>query len=236
MLENTGHRSTIDHIFISDQLCNRLLKYCNMDSAINLSDHSPIMCTLALPNIESILAEGGTVCSHKASDKDRPLKSRYSYRWDRADLQGFYDSTAYLLQTIKPPTHLLAGMYQHVNCPQGNSINAYYHNIVDAFLTSANTHVPKIKSEYLKPYRSDALSDLKFASIGAYNIWINSGRPCFGPINKLLLDCKYKYKSAIKNAALEFEPNLDDEISQLYLKRDMNKFWNKWNSQFSKHS
>ena len=59
------------------------------------------------------------------------------------------------------------------------------------------------------------------ASIDAYNIWIDSGRPRSGPINKLRLDCKYKYKSAIRNAELEFELNLDDEISQLYLKKDM---------------
>ena len=129
------------------------------------------------------------------------------------------DFTVYLLQTNKPPTHLLADMCQNVNCPHGHSINSYYQNIVDALLTSANTPVPKIKSDALKPYWSNALCDLKLASIDAYNIWTNSGRPCSGPINKLLLDCKYKYKSAIKNAELEFELNLDDEISQLCLKR-----------------
>ena len=57
------------------------------------------------------------------------------------------------------------------------------------------------------------------ASIDAYDIWTNSGRPRAGPINKLRLDCKYKYKSAMTNAELEFELNLDDEISQLYLKK-----------------
>ena len=80
MQENSDHRSTIDHIFINDQLCNRLVKYCNMDSAITFSDHSPVMCTLALPNIESVPAKGATVCSHKASDRDRPVKSHYTYR------------------------------------------------------------------------------------------------------------------------------------------------------------
>ena len=49
--ENSDHRSAIDHTFISDQLHNRQVKYCKMDSAINFSDHSPVMCTLALPNI-----------------------------------------------------------------------------------------------------------------------------------------------------------------------------------------
>ena len=98
------------------------------------------------------------------------MKSHYTYRWGRADLQGFYDSTAYLLQTTKPPTHLLADMCQDVNCPHGHSINSYYQNIVDALLASANTRVPKIKSDALKPFWSDALSDLKVAAIDAYNI------------------------------------------------------------------
>ena len=119
MQENSDHRSTIDHIFISDQLCNHLIKYWNMDSAINFSDHSPVIYTLALPNLESVPAEGATVCSHKANDKDRPMKSHYSYRCDRADLQGFYDSTAYLLQTIKLPMHLLADMCQDVTVYTG---------------------------------------------------------------------------------------------------------------------
>ena len=86
MQENSKHRSTIDHIFISDKLCNRLVKYCNIDSEINFSDHSPEMCTLAQPNIESVPAEGATVYSRKVRDKDRPVKFHYSYRWDRADL------------------------------------------------------------------------------------------------------------------------------------------------------
>ena len=94
-------------------------------------------------------------------------------------------------------------MCQNVNRPHGHSINSYYQSIVDALLASANTHVPKIQSDALKPFWSDALSDLKLASIDAYNIWINSGRPRSGLINKLRLECKYKYKTAIKNAELD---------------------------------
>ena len=89
-----------------------------------------------------------------------------------------------MLQTIKPPTHLLADMCQDVNCPHGHAINSYYHNIVDALVASANTDVPKIKYDALKPFWSDALSDFKVASIDAYNICINSGRPRSGPNNK----------------------------------------------------
>ena len=37
----------------------------------------------------------------------------------------------------------------------------------------------------------------------------------------LLLQAKYKYKSAIKQAALSFEWDLDDDISTLYLRKDI---------------
>ena len=50
------------------------------------------------------------------------------------------------------------------------------------------------------------------------------------------LHCKYKYKIAIENTALAFEWDLDDELSQPYLQRDMNNFWNKWQSRFSKRT
>ena len=83
-----------------------------MDSAINFSDHSPVM-----PNVESVPAVGAIVYSHKVCDREKPVKSHYFYRWDRAGLQRFYHSTAYLLQTIKPPTHLIADKFKDVNCP-----------------------------------------------------------------------------------------------------------------------
>ena len=118
MQENSDHRSTIDFIFISDQLCNRLVKYCNMESATNFSDHWPIMSTLSLLNIWSVHDEGAILCSHNAIDTDRPMMSHSSYRWEIADLQGFYDFTSYLLQTIKPHTRFVALMCPDVNCQQ----------------------------------------------------------------------------------------------------------------------
>ena len=63
--------------------------------------------------------------------------------------------------------HLFTGVCQNVNCPHGHSINSYYQNIVDPLLTSANTHVHTIKSDALKPFWSDALSDRKLAAIEA---------------------------------------------------------------------
>jgi len=43
----------------------------------------------------------------------------------------------------------------------------------------------------------------------------------------LRLHCKYKYK---------IEWDLDDKLSQYYLAKDMDKFWKKWQSRFSKRN
>lgn len=59
------------------------------------------------------------------------------------------------------------------------------------------------------------------------------GKPRHGWLNKLRLDCKYKYKHAIRTAALNFELNAGDEISRLYLKKDLNNLWKSWNSRFA---
>ena len=50
---------------------------------------------------------------------------------------------------------------------------------------------------------------------------IDHKEPRNGPINKLRLNAKYKYKTAIKQAALSFEWDLDDELSELYLRKDV---------------
>jgi len=68
------------------------------------------------------------------------------------------------------------------------------------------------------------LQQLKEDSIQAHKTWEECSKPRRCWLNKLRLDCKYKYKHAIRNAALNFELDADDEISRLYLKKDMNKF------------
>ena len=65
---------------------------------------------------------------------------------------------------------------------------------------------------------------------------MDCGKQTNGPINRLRLNSKYKYKTAIKQAALSFKCDLDDELSELYLRKDMSRFWKNWQSRFSKRS
>ena len=61
------------------------------------------------------------------------------------------------------------------------------------------------------------MQQLKEDSIQANKAWLYCGT----------LHTKYKYKAAIKDAAHAFEWDFDDELSQVYLRKDMEKFLKK---------
>jgi len=49
--EGSGKLSYIDHIFMSKELCQRVINHGVVDSGIKLSDHLPISCTVAVPGL-----------------------------------------------------------------------------------------------------------------------------------------------------------------------------------------
>ena len=65
-------------------------------------------------------------------------------------------------------------------------------------------------------------------------MWVDIGKPRNGLFNRLRLKAKYDYKRALKQTITNFEWELDDDLSQLYLCKDMNKFWRNRQSRFSK--
>ena len=52
-------------------------------------------------------------------------------------------------------------------------------------------------------------------------------------MNKIRLEAKYKYKTALRQAINDEHMELDDELSNLYLRKDMNRFWQKWSAKFN---
>jgi len=80
------------------------------------------------------------------------------------------------------------------------------------------------------------LLELKKASIDAHNLRKLCDEPRSGIINRLRIESKYKYKLAIREQSYRIDQEFDDELSDLYLRKSMDKFWVKWNSEFSKKS
>jgi len=72
--------------------------------------------------------------------------------------------------------------------------------------------------------------------ISAHKIWCDSSKPRNGWVNNLRLHAKSKYKNAIRQAASDFNWDLNEELSQIYLRKDFSHFWKKWRPRFSKRS
>jgi len=62
---------------------------------------------------------------------------------------------------------------------------------------------------------------LKLASVEAHNLWIASEKPNNGVINAIRREAKYKYKLALRHAQKIETCKVDDELSRLYLKKDV---------------
>lgn len=91
------------------------------------------------------------------------------------------------------------------------AINCFCKEIVDILRYASKCCVPAVQCDTYKPYWNAELQQLKEDFVQAYLAWEAVGKPRKGWMNRFQLYCKYKYKIAIKNAALNFEWDLDDE-------------------------
>jgi len=147
-------------------------------------------------------------------------------RWDKGDLCLYYEYTGQLLQSLSVPYHLLTCECEMQSCAHVADINNFYNQLV--VLNCCATHaIPVTQCNSSKPYWSGELQQLKEDSMQANKAWLACGKPRQGWLNRLRLHTKYKYKAAIRHAAHAFEWDLDDELSQVYLRKDMEKFWKK---------
>jgi len=139
----------------------------------------------------------------------------------------YYSITGQMLQGMYVPYDLLTTKCDRHICSHLTDINCFYKGIVDILDYSAKCFVPLVQCDTFKPYWNAELQQLKEDSVQAHLAWTAMGKPRQGWINQFRLRCKYRYKSAIKNAALAFEWDLDDELGQYYIQKDMSKFWKK---------
>ena len=196
-----GHRSWIDHCFVSSNLKDYISNFTIIDSGINYSDHLPISCSIKFDF---------NVCEIK----NNTITQTYRSRWDKANLEQYYDISGNLLQSIAVPSDLFTKSVQsweeNSSFSFKDDINAYYKSIVSSILCAGDVAVPKIPANCLKEYWNDDLRRLKETSIDMHNLWNSVGNPRVGVINSARLSAKLKYKNAIK-AAINHSKNIDSK-------------------------
>lgn len=138
--DNLCHSSFTDHMFISDSFRSHVVGAEIHDSGANLSDHRPLVYTLQL-----------TLTTMPArSTRSVPTK-RYSWRWDKSDLNMYYEQTYYELQSVDIP-----GCSDcKINCRLAEhryTINKYYSDIVCALHKAASLSIKRVPCRSLKQY------------------------------------------------------------------------------------
>ena len=225
--ETMGRSSLIDHMFVNSDLFSNVLSFKCIESGINLSDHVPINCVMTFS--EAVSERVTCTVSNK------PCKPLNRLRWDKGNTDLYYYRTGEMLQDLSVPYELL-GQCKGSDCCHQVGINNFYGALVNILTYAAQEAIPVMSVNSIKPYWSEELQQLKENSIQAHTVWADVGKPRNGVLNRLRLQAKYNYKRALKQTMLNFEWDLDDDLSQLYLRKDMNKFWRNWQSRFSKRN
>lgn len=221
--------SFIDHCFISTSLRRYLSTIDIIDSAINLSDHRPVVAHF------SFEPDTGKQHINYHCNRDNKLR-RYVWRWDKSNLCEYYDATRVHISPLMCLPFDMSACDDHCsNVIHCNLIDEYCQDIIACIHAAANQTVVKIPCNSLKPYWNDELDRLKEAAIAWHNIWTSAGKPQSGQLFHIKCSTQLKYKLAIRDSYVEFENKHDDAIYQHFINKKPSAFWKSWNAKFRRN-
>ena len=125
-------------------MAGNIINYRAVDSGLNLSDHVPVSCTMALP-IYTCLVDG----SQHGHDRGNTMSN--VLRWDKGDLTLYYQITGQMLQGLHIPYDLLLAKCDGPCSHQGD-INCFYNELVSVMKYAAKCAIPLVRDDNSKPY------------------------------------------------------------------------------------
>ena len=239
--------SWLDWMLISNDLSHRLITFNIIESALNLSDHLPII--IEIPPILT-----GKENNQTAARNDDHNKSVLKLRWDKANLNLYYEKTRLNLQPImdnfvplygqvldslalfnanlfcrnEMPSHR-AGQYEECK----RIIDEFYPLFVAALIDASTVTVPVIKVNALKHWWSEELTELKQRSIDTFHVWKDAGKPRSGTVFDLYMQNKYAYKLCINKMKNDSAQEITNDLHEALCDKDNSGFWKIWNSKFN---
>ena len=194
------------------------------DPDVNFSDHVPIIATFTV-NISNTV---GVVNRQPAKLFAKRL------RWDRADLQAYYNYTYSYLQPIYCKLmEIESTNFSHLD---KSSIDSIYEQLVDAINLSAEAAVPVCRQNFFKFWWNQELDALKENSIESHKLWVSAGRPRCGPIFMKRNKDRNAYRLAIKKNDTESTKYYTNELHEALLNKRGNVFWKCYNAKFGNKS
>ena len=191
----------------------------------NLSDHYAIVNRFMIPSI----------CMNTSYDYRSKTNDFYKKQWEKADLTLYQSCLSNLLSQINLPVHSLI-CNDSLCCVHLDDLDQYYRDIICCLQSAADSCIPSVKVGFQKHWWSQELDDLKTQCIDITNLWKSVGLPRSGSINAERLKCKYRYKQAIRDAAIEGDKCWNENLFNHLCQKDNIGFWKSWRKRFCSHN
>lgn len=221
-----NQESCIDHFFVSPNLYATIFGVEVINHSVNFSDHKPVSCSF-------------NIAVNNPLKLDRPvnretLHRQYKARWDKANLADYYAVSLQHLDLIDVDNCIF-------KCSPGCNSNYHralvdklYQDIVYALQQTETLTIPRIPYKGLKPFWNDYLDELKERSVFWGRLWTDAGRPRYGELFRLKSTSAYNYKAAIRQAIIDYDNSLDNDLYAHFIHKESEQFWKCWNKKFNR--
>ena len=217
-----NHHSHIDYCLNS--CADNIVNFNILDPDVNLSDHLPIMITVAclLPPDSQDTVLGTKV---------KP--SQLEFRWDKADTISYYHYTGHHLEPIlhKIDNYLSLASINKLNDPSV-VIDSLYYEIVAVLNDGAKLFVPIHRKGFYKYWWNQELTAFKEAVMDSNRLWKAAGKPGHGSIFQKRQKCRAEYRKGLRDAQKLSTNVYSNELHEALLAKDGPTFWRCWRSKF----
>ena len=223
-----GHQSTIDYVITS---CRDVIDdFVILDPDINFSDHLPIMAICRY--VDCGLTSASADCN-RSNSSALPLH----FRWDHADLIGYYRYTGLWLQPLLDNLRAVVNQYNnHEVIDVCSIIDTLYDSMVNVVATAASQFVPQRPKSFYKFGWDEEMDILKQSSIDSNKIWKNAGKPRQGPIFDKRQSCRLEYRRRLRAHQSQAQIVYSNELHDCLVKKNGPDFWKCWRAKFGKNS
>ena len=209
-----GSRSTLDHLILTEVLYSGLLKYYDIDTGTNMSDHS------------ALFAEFDIFVNSCDSNDMSQENSRSCLSWSTAsenDITLYRAKLEYTLMSSAAPLDALN--CSDVGCNVHKvAIESYYNEVCHACIDSSR-HIRKKRGRVATAGWSDHVQRFKESSLLWHNIWKECGRPNVGLIYEIRKSARKKYHSALKKVRADQNNLQSTKMADAVLLGDHRDLW-----------
>lgn len=205
-----GQTSLLDYFLVSD--LTLVLDVFVVEPEVAYSaDHLPVFCII---NYE--VPSTPPAAAPRKNPEYTP-----QIRWDRADLNTYYESTRVKLEPL----------YEHiiqVDCDFEllsrvslvNYVDHFFTRLIEALILCSTETIPAVQRHFLKHWWSSELNVLKNDCIAAHRDWVRHGKPRTGDVFARRQLTRATYRREVRAAKRSREGAFSAKLQNLLLSKD----------------